>query len=91
MLNKFHSITKLLQSNFLTISESKYLFENIVQSYPAMEEHISSKAVIPHSPNFKNRNTKILNNEWINWQKMNYCPLNVWKYKLPKISSSEWT
>ncbi len=62
-LKKLNSITRALQDTSLTLSEVRFLFDEIVLSYPVMREYLSSESMIQHSPHFESAIIKLQNNE----------------------------
>jgi len=62
-LKAFESVTKALQLDGLDLAEARALFDGIVVKYPSMENYLSPRAEIVHSPEFENGVVKILNNE----------------------------
>lgn len=59
-LEELNSVTIMLQKEDIDMSDVRYLFDNIIESYPELNSHCGKNASIIHSVDFENTIVKIL-------------------------------
>ncbi len=59
-MKDFHSVTMKLQEENIDLSDSRYLFDALINKYPTMERYLSPHANIVHSQHFEKGVVKIL-------------------------------
>ena len=59
-MESLDSVTKMLQSNDLTVADVRDLFDGVIEKFPAMVGHLGASAAIVTCPNFESGVVKLL-------------------------------